>query len=110
MQKGGTTRGKPTTTLRGKGAGRGRGNRGRSRDKTTATSTTSSRNPEGTDVRQGKLRKLFNMCTYKIHALGHYVAAIARFGTTDGYSTQVVCTATVTLNIALTCTVVLGRA
>ncbi|KAF8148265.1 hypothetical protein B0H34DRAFT_668976, partial [Crassisporium funariophilum] len=37
-----------------------------------------------------KLRKLFNMCTYKLHSLGDYVAAIARYGTTDGYSTQVV--------------------
>jgi hypothetical protein len=38
-----------------------------------------------------RLRQFFNMCTYKIHALGHYIAAIARFGSTDGYSTQIVC-------------------
>ena len=37
------------------------------------------------------LQRLFNLCTYKIHALGHYVAAIAKFGSTDGYSTQIVC-------------------
>jgi hypothetical protein len=30
------------------------------------------------------------MDTYKLHALGDYVTAIRRFGTTDNYSTQVV--------------------
>ena len=33
----------------------------------------------------------FNMLTYKLHALGDYVASIWRYGTTDNYSTQVVC-------------------
>ncbi|THU97282.1 hypothetical protein K435DRAFT_857796 [Dendrothele bispora CBS 962.96] len=33
--------------------------------------------------------KLFNLCTYKIHALGHYVHFIRLFGTTDNYSTQI---------------------
>jgi hypothetical protein len=37
-----------------------------------------------------KLQKTFNLCTYKLHALGDYVATIARYGTTDNYSTQVV--------------------
>ena len=32
----------------------------------------------------------FNMSTYKLHALGDYVASIWRYGTTDNYSTQVV--------------------
>ena len=32
----------------------------------------------------------FNMSTYKLHALGDYVATIWRYGTTDNYSTQVV--------------------
>ncbi|KAF8546009.1 hypothetical protein OG21DRAFT_1587857, partial [Imleria badia] len=31
----------------------------------------------------------FNMSTYKLHALGDYVASIWRYGTTDNYSTQV---------------------
>ena len=35
-------------------------------------------------------RKAFNLCTYKLHALGHYVEAVRRFGTTDNYNTQVV--------------------
>jgi hypothetical protein len=42
------------------------------------------------DTQASKLQKTFNMCTYKLHALGDYVAAIARYGTTDNYSTQVV--------------------
>jgi hypothetical protein len=38
----------------------------------------------------GKLRrkKSFNLQTYKVHALGDYVACIRRFGTTDSYSTE----------------------
>jgi hypothetical protein len=46
---------------------------------------------ETLDVHHSRLGKIVSMCTYKIHALGHYVTAIARFGTTDSYSTQVVC-------------------
>ena len=38
----------------------------------------------------GPLRKAFNLLTYKLHALGDYVAHILRFGTTDSYSTQTV--------------------
>ncbi|KAF8233955.1 hypothetical protein L208DRAFT_1264075, partial [Tricholoma matsutake] len=40
--------------------------------------------------REGPLPKIFNMCTYKLHALGDYVASIRLFGTTDNYSTQVI--------------------
>ena len=38
----------------------------------------------------GPLRKVFNLVTYKLHALGDYVTHILRFGTTDSYSTQTV--------------------
>ena len=38
----------------------------------------------------GPLRKMFNLLTYKLHALGDYVNQIIRFGTTDSYSTQTV--------------------
>lgn len=34
--------------------------------------------------------KFFNLCTYKLHALGDYVSTIRLFGTTDSYSTQIV--------------------
>jgi hypothetical protein len=36
-------------------------------------------------------QKRFNLCTYKLHALGHYVKSIWLYGTTDNYSTQAVC-------------------
>ena len=41
-------------------------------------------------VHNSKIHKVFNMCTYKLHTLGHYIAAIAQFGMTDNYSTQIV--------------------
>ena len=34
--------------------------------------------------------KLFNLSTYKLHALGDYVHTIRLFGTTDSYTTQIV--------------------
>lgn len=51
---------------------------------------TANQQDELPDLHNSKIRKVFNLCTYKIHALGHYIAAIARFGTTDNYSTQTV--------------------
>lgn len=36
--------------------------------------------------------KVLNLFTYKLHALGDYVNAIRLFGSTDSYSTQIVCT------------------
>lgn len=38
-----------------------------------------------------RVQRLFNLCTYKLHALGDYVAAIWCFGPTDNYTTQTVC-------------------
>ena len=38
----------------------------------------------------GRRRRTFNLCTSKIHALGDYVSEIKAYGTTDGYSTQLV--------------------
>ena len=38
----------------------------------------------------GRRRRTFNLCTSKIHALGDYVSEIRAYGTTDGYSTQLV--------------------
>jgi hypothetical protein len=35
--------------------------------------------------------KSFNLNTYKLHALGDYVNCIKQFGTTDSYTTQLVC-------------------
>ena len=38
----------------------------------------------------GANRRHFNLHTFKMHSLGHYVDAIRMYGTTDNYSTQVV--------------------
>jgi hypothetical protein len=39
---------------------------------------------------KSRMRKAFNLCTYKLHALGDYAKTIRLFGTSDSYSTQVV--------------------
>lgn len=36
----------------------------------------------------GRLKKQFNLQTYKFHALGDYAATIGRYGTTDSFSTE----------------------
>jgi hypothetical protein len=36
----------------------------------------------------GRMKKTFNLQTYKLHALGDYVETIRRYGTTDSYSTE----------------------
>ena len=93
-------RGRPARGSGVQGRGRGRGRGPTSTRSAGAPTVPTSSNVRATAQNHGeqtlgahnsKLRKLFSMCTYKIHALGHYVAAIARFGTTDSYSTQVVC-------------------
>ena len=43
-----------------------------------------------TTSKSAKLVRLFNLNTYKIYAMGHYVEDIQRFGTTDNYSTLIV--------------------
>ncbi|KAJ7067287.1 hypothetical protein C8F01DRAFT_980626, partial [Mycena amicta] len=57
---------------RNKSKGKGKGN-------TTTRSTVTN---------AGTTKKEYNMFTYKLHALGHYVASILWFGTSDSYSTQ----------------------
>ncbi|KAH7903466.1 hypothetical protein BJ138DRAFT_1107647 [Hygrophoropsis aurantiaca] len=37
----------------------------------------------------GSRRKVFNLLTYKFHALGDYTVAIKKFGTTNSYTTQI---------------------
>ena len=56
----------------------------------SSTRKTTNQQAKSSHAHGSKLRKVFNMCTYKLHALGHYISAIAQFGTTDSYSTQVV--------------------
>ncbi len=47
--------------------------------------------PGGKQKKQTKMKKKFNLSTYKLHALGDYPWTIWNFGTTDSYSTQRVC-------------------
>ena len=50
------------------------------------TQATQGGQPAGSTAKQ----KQFNMCTYKIHCILDYLAAIRRYGTTDLYNTQIV--------------------
>jgi hypothetical protein len=79
-------------TTRGRGRGRGRP-AGPLKGRSAAGSSKVPASAKGKNEAQAqasKLQKHFNLCTYKLHALGDYVATIARYGTTDNYSTQVV--------------------
>ncbi|KAK0437054.1 hypothetical protein EV421DRAFT_1739254 [Armillaria borealis] len=44
--------------------------------------------PAGRQKKRTKTKKMFNLSTYKLHALGDYPWTIWNFGTTDSYSTQ----------------------
>lgn len=50
----------------------------------------------GAAAGQPSKRKLFQLTTYKLHAMGDYVSQIKTFGTTDSYSTQSVSTISIT--------------
>ena len=41
-------------------------------------------------TKQGKRERHFNLSTYKLHVLADYPAAIRRYGTADGFTSQVV--------------------
>lgn len=65
---------------------------------TSTTSTPTSAIPEPSSTsKNGRREKMFNLSTVKLHFLGDYVRSIRLFGTTDSYSTQIVC---VVLNIS----------
>jgi hypothetical protein len=49
------------------------------------------RSSAGSGQTKPSRQKEFNIVTPKMHALVHYPDMIARFGTTDSYSTQLVC-------------------
>lgn len=51
----------------------------------------------------GKRPVAFSLNTYKHHAMGYYSQTIRRFGTTDSYSTQIVCESPVPPDVDLTC-------
>jgi len=92
-------KGKSTTSTSERGTTGGRGRRrgrpagplkGRSAAAASKVPKASTSKKKSSGSRTSGIRALFSMCTYKLHALGDYVAAIARYGTTDNYSTQVV--------------------
>lgn len=60
--------------------------RSRAANRRLAQSGTTDRPPVS-----GKLPRSFNLETSKLHALGDYVDQITLFGTTDSYTTQIVC-------------------
>lgn len=59
---------------------------------TTGNSTMPASHEKTATSDQGSRRKrrVFNLNTYKTHALGDYVATIKQYGTTDSYSTELV--------------------
>ncbi|KAI0037920.1 hypothetical protein FA95DRAFT_1668201, partial [Auriscalpium vulgare] len=64
------------TAARGRRKRKAQGSAGPSTSSLPSSNTTSSR------------KKVFNLFTYKLHALGDYVRQIMWFGTSDSYSTQ----------------------
>ena len=56
--------------------------------------------PAASTSQATRRQKVFNLQTYKLHALGDYVTSIRKYGTTDSYSTESV--STCTQNILLT--------
>ena len=64
----------------------------------------STRNSAASTSQATRRQKVFNLQTYKLHALGDYVTSIRKYGTTDSYSTESAstCTQTVLLTYKLT--------
>lgn len=58
--------------------------------KATGNSTTTHRGAVTVDQAPQRKPKVFNLNTYKTHALGDYVSTIRQYGTTDSYSTELV--------------------
>ncbi|PPQ73255.1 hypothetical protein CVT24_009970 [Panaeolus cyanescens] len=74
---------KITTDLRKKGSG------GTAPSRARATSKQKDKQPSSNSADASKSTKVLNLFTYKLHALGDYVEAIWKYGTSDGFSTQV---------------------
>src|ERR1700722_10923008 len=60
--------------------------------KKAVTASKRKRDPTKESKPDSQKTKVFNLSTYKLHALGDYVQAIRHYGTADNYNTQVVCT------------------
>jgi hypothetical protein len=81
---------KAATSAKGRGSGKEKetGKLGKGKEKATGKSTKGKGKQQDSTSR---LTKLFNLCTYKLSALGEYTWAILQYRTTEGYSTQIVC-------------------
>lgn len=62
------------------------------RQRREARASTQHEHTRSTAPTAARRPKTFNLRTYKLHALGDYTATIKMFGTSDSYSTQLVCT------------------
>lgn len=65
--------------------------RDRRKQKRKALSTQSAEQTTSKKKKSKPRVEVLNLLTYKLHALGDYVRTIRLFGTTDSYSTQIVC-------------------
>lgn len=65
--------------------------RGRRRAKKQTTSNQKEKRAAAPEAPPSSNLKVFNLVTFKLHALGDYVRTIGWFGTSDSYSTQPVC-------------------
>lgn len=69
--------------------------RARRKAKASKSSSTTKKGQAGklgkkSEAKQSRMKKVFSLFTYKLSALGDYLWAILLYGTTDGYSTQIV--------------------
>ena len=68
--------------------------------KTSTSAETPLASPETRNLSppRKRRRKMFNLSTYKTHAIGDYGRTIRMYGPTDSYSTQTVCTPVLSLD------------
>ena len=60
------------------------------RESIRTSKTSGNKDPSAEKKKVKSTKRNFSLKTYKLHALGHYPAMIARFGTSDSYSAQTV--------------------
>ncbi|KDQ61192.1 hypothetical protein JAAARDRAFT_124700, partial [Jaapia argillacea MUCL 33604] len=58
---------------------------------TVQTALQTDTSTENSDSMPAAAKKEFNLSTYKIHSLGDYASTIRHIGTTDSYTTHIVC-------------------
>jgi len=62
-----------------------------SKTSTSAETLLASPETHNPSLPRKRRRKMFNLSTYKTHAIGDYARTIRMYGPTDSYSTQTVC-------------------